>query len=109
MKKNIFNMYNPILENEERKKYISLESQDKRNYQIKFRKKYIRKLLDDKHRPNWNNSNQEDYKNIGALVEYMILEISSKQDSENIKHCRYINDTLKEDIQKLKAEIELLK
>ncbi len=95
-------MYNPILEREEAKKYNSMDWSEKQKFHIKLRKKHIRKLLDTKHTPNWKEPKEKEYKNLGALVEWLILDYVLKRNTENISHCRAVNDMLKEEIKTLK-------
>jgi hypothetical protein len=111
MKKYIFKMYYPILEEKDQKKFNSLKNE--RIEQIKFyrklQKKEIRKLLDKTIKGHWHKpTDREDYKNLGSLAEWLVLDYFSRNSEDDIKNCIYNNDRYREEIAELEKKIKEL-
>ncbi len=98
-----------MLEKEEAKKYHSMELQQKKKFHIKLIKKHIRKLLDDKHRPTWKDTNKKEYKNLGSLAEWLILDYYTRTNREETNNHLSMLDYLRKENLELKKEIEQLK
>jgi hypothetical protein len=111
MKKYIFNLYSPIFEKEDQEKYISLKNErmEQINFYRKVCKKEIRKLLDKTIKGHWHKpTNREDYKNLGSLAEWLVLDYFSTNSRDNINNCIYNNDRYREEIAELKKKIKEL-
>jgi len=112
MKKYIFNLYSPIFEKEDQEKYISLKNErmEQINFYRKVCKKEIRKLLDKTIKGHWQkHTTREDYKNLGSLAEWLILDYYTRRNSEETNNNLSMLDYLRKENLELKKEIKLLK